>query len=199
MLNLTRTLKTTATLAILSTALGCVTINVNFPEGAAQKASDDFVKELYRARDRKDGAEPATSPTPTGQLWWDGLLISEALAEDAFKVSSPRIAQLRDRLAKRLDEMLTHKRVGWIGEDNVGLLIIKDKSQVKPMLLKKVEKLVGEENTDRAELYAEIARLNGLKPSAMKDLGRTFGHSFQAESPSGTWVQSDSGEWSQKN
>lgn len=183
---------------LITTALGCVTINVNFPEGAAQKASDDFVKELYRARDRKDGAEPAASPTPSAQQWWHGLTLAEAWAEEPFKVAGPRVAALRERLAKRLDEMLVHKRAGVIGEDNVGLLIIKDQSAVKPMLLPKVKKLVAEENTDRAELYAEIARLNGLKPAAMKDLGRTFGHSFQSESPAGTWVQSDGGDWKQK-
>lgn len=193
------TVRIAAVALALSTAMGCVTINVNFPEGAAQKASDDFVKELYRARDRKDGgAEPAATPTPSAQQWWHGLILAEAWAEDAFKVSSPKITALRDRLAKRLDEMLAHKRAGYIGEDNVGLLIVKDPAAVKPMLLPKVKKLVADENTDRADLYAEIARINGLKPAAMKDLGRTFGHSFQAESPAGTWIQADNGDWKQK-
>jgi uncharacterized protein YdbL (DUF1318 family) len=189
-------------LGLFSVALalfaGCVTINVNFPEGAAQKASDDFVKELYRARDRSGGSEPSSSPSPSAQ-WWQGLMIAEALADEAFKVSSAKTLEIRDRMRKRLDELLTHKRSGLVGEDNLGLLLIRDKSQVKPILLKKLEKLVGEENSDRAELYAEVARLNNLKPTNMKDVGRTFSHSFQAESPSGTWVQSDGGDWSRKN
>jgi uncharacterized protein YdbL (DUF1318 family) len=177
---------------------GCVTINVNFPEGAAQKASDDFVKELYRARDRNGGSEPSTTPSPSA-AWWHGLILAEALADESFKVSSPKSLQLRERMRKRLDELLTYKRAGQIGEDNLGLLVIRGREQMKPILVKKLEKLVGDENTDRAELYAEVARLNALKPSNMKDVGRTFSHSFQAESPSGTWVQSDGGDWSQKN
>ena len=32
---------------ILFVGISCVTVNVNFPEGAVQKAADDYVKELY--------------------------------------------------------------------------------------------------------------------------------------------------------
>lgn len=45
---------------------GCVTVNVNFPEGAVQKAADDYVRELYRAKEKsmaESNTEEITSST----------------------------------------------------------------------------------------------------------------------------------------
>jgi uncharacterized protein YdbL (DUF1318 family) len=191
------------TAALWAAQSACVTINVNFPEGAAQKASDDFVKELYRARERNGGSgEPSATPSapaPSAFRGGHGFWIAQAHAADSFNIQSPKTTALREKMSKRLNELLTYKRNGSVGEDNLGLLVIRDKEQIKPLLLKKIQSLVAAENSDRVELYAEVARLNGLKPNTMQDLGRTFSHSFQGESPSGTWVQSDSGTWSRKN
>ena len=55
------TLKTTACLmssaiALASLTAACVTVNVNFPESTVQKATDDYVKELYKAKERGHGS-----------------------------------------------------------------------------------------------------------------------------------------------
>jgi uncharacterized protein YdbL (DUF1318 family) len=184
--------KVLSLIAIASGLAACVTINVNFPEGAAQKASDDFVRELYRAREKSNSPDNKNKP----HAGWS--FIPEAFAESAFQVRNEKTQELQDKMRSRLDELLVHKRSGVIGETKEGILTLKDTSSLKPMIKKRVEKIVEDENADRTALYAEVSALNHLKPGQVHDVAKTFANSFQAESPSGTWVESAQGEWSRK-
>ena len=47
-------------------------------------------------------------------------------------------------------------------------------------------------------LYAEVADTNGLAGDRATGVKSNFARSFQAESPSGTWLQSADGTWTQK-
>lgn len=192
----------------LASFVSCVTVNVNFPESAVQKATDDYVKDLYRAKEKgKSGANPVNEPSaPTATEKKTSLeLILATLTEpvawadgDSFKVDSEKALGIRERLRSRLDEILTHKRGGLIGEGSDGKLVLKEAAQSKKLLLKKLEKLVADENGDREDLYSEIVRANGLQKDRKTNVQKSFSRSFQAESPSGTWVQSSDGKWTQK-
>ncbi len=170
-----------------------MTVNVNFPESAVQKATDDYVRELYRAKEK---GKP--SATPETKASFDFSLIGTAHAVEAtIKVDSEKAIQIRNRMASRVDEVITQKRAGALGETNEGHLTLK-KGDLKPLLKKKLDGAIADENRDRDELYKEVVRINGIGDARLKDIQKSFARSFQAESPSGTWVQDADGNWSQK-
>lgn len=185
---------------------GCMTLNVNvhFPESAVQKATDDYVRELYRAKEKGRGPTPASSSAPiaepTKQSRFSFPFIASAMAEDlSFKVETPKALKIRDRLSGRVAEILAQKRAGVLGESSVGTLVLKSPEKLKPILQKKIEKLVADENADRDELYTEVMQANALPKNRQKDIQKSFARSFQAESPSGTWLQDpENGSWTQK-
>jgi len=181
----------------------CVTVNVNFPETAVQKATDDYVRELYRAKEKGKTPPPASAPsgTPstTTSLGFGFPAIGNAEAAGPnFQVDSPKALSIRDNLAKRLEEVLAQKRAGVIGESNDGFLVLKAPEKLKKLFQRKVEKLVVDENTDRRALYDEVLVVNSAAKNRLKDIQMSFARSFQAESPSGTWIQAEDGSWSQK-
>lgn len=200
-------------LLLLAAASACVTVNVTFPESNVQKATDDFVRELYKTRDSKKGT-PATSSTqpqskaapaapaaarPHALL---ELLMSEAVAADiqiqAFNLESPGIVSVREKLAPRVGELLAHKSSGAVGEDQRGMLTLRDGSKLNPLLKKKVEQLIEAENSDREDLYKEVARANRGSNVTSEVAAHAFSKSFQSASPSGTWIEDRPGHWAQK-
>ena len=198
---------------VLATALGlalasampfsaCVTVNVNFPESAVQKATDDYVRDLYRARERGKPGTPPPSPSATGafRLPTGLLLLSAAWASEveAFRVNTAKSQAIKEKLRSRLDEVLIQKRAGVLGESDQGGLVIHDPSALKPLLAAKVQRLVSDENNDRNALYEEVLVANALPPARLKNVQKSFARSFQAESPSGTWVQDADGKWTRK-
>jgi uncharacterized protein YdbL (DUF1318 family) len=190
-------------LVLLSPLLGgCVTVNVNFPESAVQKATDDYVKDLYRMKNSgPKGAEPASVPSQTPQAkgaWILDLMTASAMAEEGFSVNSAESSRIREKLRARLDDVLAQKKAGVLGEDKNGLIVIKDPSKLKKLLAQKVEKLVADENADRMALYNDVVKSNGFPSSRLANIQRSFARSFQAESPSGTWVEDVDSGWTQK-
>ena len=186
---------------VLSTGLttSCVTVNVNFPESAVQKATDDYVRDLYRAKEK--GKNPVPLPEASGKT--SGTLIFDfiptaAAAEATIKVDSDKALKIKDKLASRVADVIAQKRAGVLGETNDGMLELKGAEKVKPLLKKKIESLVSAENSDRRELYSEVASSNGISQGRVKDIQKSFARSFQAESPSGTWLQDGDGKWAQK-
>ena len=185
---------------LLFTGLACVTVHVTFPESAVQKATDDYVRELYRAKEkgRPSTPEPSPSLAPMHADLQFTLFTSAHAEELVFKVDSEKALKIRDRLSKRLDDVLAQIRAGVLGEARDGMLQLKEPGKLKKLFTKKIETLVAEENKDRADLYAEVLSSNALPAARLIDIQRSFARSFQAESPSGTWLQGADGTWLQK-
>ena len=192
----------------VSAATACVTVNVNFPESAVQKATDDYVKDLYRAKERGRAVPPAeTAKPPQASVppvvfkYLSEAFLPEAFAAESgfvFKVDSPASLKIRDRLAARLDEVIGEKKAGVLGESSDGWLVLKSPEKLKPLLLKKIDKLVSDDNADRKELYGDVLKFNKVPSNRLIDIQKSFARSFQAESPSGTWIQDETGIWTQK-
>ncbi|MFL5812795.1 MAG: DUF1318 domain-containing protein [Bdellovibrionia bacterium] len=184
--------------ATVLTQTACVTVNVNFPENAVQKATDDYVRDLYRAKEKgkAPGSEQGTAPTSKLTSFFSSILIESAYADD-FKVQSAKADEIKARLKSRLDDLISQKRSGNVGESNDGRLVVKA-TGLPPLLMKKVKTLVDEDNSDRMDLYKEVATLNGLGSSGVSTVQKSFARSFQSLSPSGTWVQDSDGNWTKK-
>jgi hypothetical protein len=98
-------------------------------------------------------------------------------------------AQLRDRMAQRLPGIDDLKSRGAIGEDNRGYLDVRDTNNAS------APAVVSAENTDRAAVYALIAKETGSSPDAV---GRARAKQIAANSRSGVWVQDEGGAWKKK-
>ncbi|MCC7440473.1 MAG: DUF1318 domain-containing protein [Bdellovibrionales bacterium] len=192
-------------LAVLALT-ACVTVNVNFPEGVVQKATDDFVRDLYRAKttDTPAGAPQGGAKKSDGAsmdwIHWlrENLMIAEARADDAFVVNSMRAEELKKGLRGRLAEVIKFKRQGFLGEASDGQLVLRPEGQSKKLIAGKLQALANAENADRSALYEEVLAANQLGPEKLDMIRRSFSNSFQAESPSGTWVQNTQGAWERK-
>src|SRR5436305_1527056 len=127
--NLSRIIRKLASLATFSllglAGTACVTVNVNLPESAVQKASDDYVRDLYRSRE-KGPKSPAseTSPAPVKASWLRELSLLPAAYADAssgtVEVKGAKTEEIRGRLLSRLDDVIANKRQGVLGESNDG-------------------------------------------------------------------------------
>lgn len=187
-----------SSIALLLTGLAlvsCVTVNVNFPESAVQKASDDYVKDLYRTKEQGKPSNPKTNASPAAALQW---IIPTAEAEPTMDLTSPKIDAIKAQMKAIVPDILEQKKAGVLGEDQNGKLVIKDQSKLKPLLKSKIENLVNEDGKLRESLYGEVISNNHLPANSMPAVKKSFSHSFQGASPSGTWVQGDDGTWSQK-
>lgn len=169
----------------------CVTVNVNFPESAVQQATDDYVKELYRAKDRDKSGKPADDSS-TSSFRFE-IFASAHAAEPRLKLDSPKASAIQKRLAANLDKVLKYKRMGLLGESKDGMLVVRKEPKLKDMA-DDLKKTVTTENAARKELYSEVASSNQVPEGVIE---KSFARSFQAESPSSTWVESD-GNWEQK-
>lgn len=182
---------------------------MNLPESAVQQASDDYVRELYKAKERGKTASPipsvspsrspshSPSPSPSNKSSLDFNFISEAYA-GGLRTDSENSTKIKGRQASRLDELLAAKRAGVIGEGNDGFLVLKNIDPSKKLLQKKFDKIIADENEDRRELYLDILKINGITKSNLKTVEKSYAHSFQEYSPAGTWIQDDDGKWAQK-
>ncbi|MDZ4661030.1 MAG: DUF1318 domain-containing protein [Pseudomonadota bacterium] len=180
---------------ILFVGISCVTVNVNFPEGAVQKAADDYVKELYNAKE-KDEAETADKK-PSSFFHINLSLISVAHAQE-FKVDTAKAKEIQSRQKARIDDLKEHLKEGQIGESANGLVEVRAPSDIKPILMKKIEKLVQDENADREALYDEVISSNGLSSSVRNQVKASFAKSFQGAAPKGTLIESTKGKWDKK-
>jgi uncharacterized protein YdbL (DUF1318 family) len=195
------TLAALAALACALAATACVTVNVNFPEATVQKASDDYVKDLYRAKE-KGRIEPAVTPqasaSPTAGSSW---FIANAMAAEipsSFRMDNAAISAVKQSQAGRIGQIAAAARAGQVGETNDGKLAVDPGNTLKPLLKKGVQPLVDAENKDREKLYKEVIELNSMSKNRLKDVEKSFSRSFQDAAPAGTWLQDESGKWAQK-
>jgi hypothetical protein len=194
--------------ALLGTfASGCVTVNVNFPESAVQKASDDYVRDLYQSKNQSRSSVPKATATPVGDSAFihpstlmDFLIPTTQAAEvvPSFNMASPKIAAIKEKMRALVPDIIDQKKAGVLGENSEGKLVIKDASKLKPLLKKKIEDLVQEDGKLRDSLYSEVISSNHLPSNSLPAVRKSFMHSFQAASPSGTWLQNADGSWVQK-
>ncbi|MBT8044039.1 MAG: YdbL family protein [Verrucomicrobiae bacterium] len=97
-------------------------------------------------------------------------------------------AELKARMAQRLNQIVALKQNGSVGENNLGYLT------ARKALSAESAKLVAAENSDRRQVYQLIA--NKTKANAAT-VGKTRAASIRKSAPKGTWVQLVNGSWKQ--
>lgn len=185
------------TLAAVFTLAACVTINVYFPEAAAERAADRFIRDVLG----EDVPPPPSNGSQAARdSWWHALSpVATAHAQDPdIDINTPQIQTIKERMRERQSEHLADWfDAGAIGFARDGLVEIRDRSAVSLSERRNLERVVGEENADRNAVYREIAVANG-HPEWEPEIRDTFGRRWIANAKSGWYYQTPDGEWTQK-
>ena len=185
----------------------CVTINVYFPAAAADQAADQVINKITSGT----GTTPPTGyavPAPDERTSFlvaalDGavnLLIPAAQAQgaDSLNVSSPAITRITSSMAQRFGELQKFFASGAVGLTKDGNIDVRDLNAVALPDRATVKRLVSEDNADRAQLYAEIAKANN-HPEWEADIRKSFAKRWVATcAQSGWYYQGEDGSWKQK-
>lgn len=190
--------------------VACVTVNVYFPESAAERAADIFIKDVYgNDTSDQDGTTVPSGGGPQGALdfhrsylfaigfWAGDILVPSAIAQPIdINISTPAVNALQKAMEQRHRQLKVHYNSGAIGMSAAGLIILRDPKLVALQQRNLIKKLVVDENADRNRLYSEVAKANG-HPEWEKDIRETFASRWVGNAPDGWWYQSG-GSWKQK-
>ncbi|SEO75012.1 Uncharacterized conserved protein YdbL, DUF1318 family [Luteibacter sp. UNC138MFCol5.1] len=192
-------------LTALVALVGCVTINVYFPEAAAQKAADQFIGTVLDESGATKPApkDPAPAKPPAGKQPSASILdlvVPAAHAADSpdIQIRTPTTDAIRERMkgrfAGQLKGLFDSGAVGFTANGDVavrdaGALPLDQRSQANA--------LVAQENADRAALYREIASANG-HPEWEPQIRKTFADGWIQKAPPGWYYRDASGAWKRK-
>jgi uncharacterized protein YdbL (DUF1318 family) len=127
------------------------------------------------------------------------LFEGEAYAEADINVSTPNIRALKQSMKERFQSLQPLYEKGIIGETNDGLLSIRVSEGLSLKEKAETNKLVKAENSDRENLYSEIAKANDLTPDTVSDIKGLFANSWRKNAKKGWWIQNDDGDWVKKD
>ncbi|MGO4503064.1 MULTISPECIES: YdbL family protein [unclassified Dyella] len=189
---------------LLVALVGCVTINVYFPEAAAQKAADQFIGTVLDssapAQPAKDDqpAPPKKNNQPSAMLL--DLLIPAAYAADApnLRVQTATTEAIHGRMQARFRDTLTPLfNSGAVGFTQDGLVAVRDAGKVPLDQRAGLSAAVADENRDRNALYREVANANN-HPEWEAQIRATFAKGWIERARPGWYYQDPSGAWKQK-
>ncbi len=191
-----RKLRGWVVIGVVAALVACVTINVYFPEAAAERAADRFIQDVIGEGVGTRGAAPEAVGLG-GPI--SGFLISAAYAQEPnINIDTPQIARLKESMAQRHRQHLA----GWfdagaIGLSAEGLVGIRDRAAVPLGERRNLESVVSAENADRSAVYREIAVANG-RPEWEGEIRQTFARQWIANARPGWYYQDHRGNWVQK-
>jgi uncharacterized protein YdbL (DUF1318 family) len=97
------------------------------------------------------------------------------------------------------DDVDEFKRKGYVGETRDGLLVIRDTASADAEAQALIREIVDEENESRKVVIERVVELNdALQKETQEDVMRVFANIYQENSPEGTWIQAEDGEWAMK-
>lgn len=193
-------LLTTAMVALV----GCVTINVYFPEAAAQKAADRFIGTVIDqgaapAQDAKPAPPPTQEPAQPSAMLLD-LLVPAAYAANTpdIRVQTPATEAIRGRMQARFRNTLKALLdSGAVGFTHDGLVAVHDAGKIPLSQRAQAHAAVADENSDRKALYREITRANG-HPEWESQIRAAFAKGWIERAHAGWYYQDASGAWKRK-
>ncbi|HWU75526.1 MAG TPA: YdbL family protein [Rhodanobacter sp.] len=194
-------------LTSLAVALvGCVTINVYFPEAAAQKAADQFIGNVLDQATppaKQAPKQPPSTPKeggaqPSAMLL--DLLIPAAQAGDVpnIRIQTSATEAIRGRMHARFQGVLgSLLDSGAVGFTHDGMVAMRDAAKVPLSQRAQANAAVADENRDRTALYREIAIANN-HPEWEAQIRATFARSWIEKAHAGWYYQNAAGAWQKK-
>ena len=203
--------------------VGCVTINLYFPEQEVKDLADEIEKQVQAKAEAESasGGDPITSEEPPPPSPADrtpgkdsqsryrgsvglidtllGVTPAHAQGVPEPETTNPAIRKIIESRAARLGEINNYKSSGVIGESNKGGLEIRDLDALSDLRARAgVQKLVRAENADREQLYREIAAAKNIDPSQLDRIRETYAETLRENARPGDWIQMPDGSWKQK-
>ena len=184
--------------------VGCVTINVYFPEAAAQKAADQFIGSVLDKADATDKPAAREQPPksdaghPSAMLL--DLLIPAAQAAETpdFRVHTSATDAIHARMNQRIGGILGQLLdSGAVGFTHDGMVAMRDAAKVPLSQRAQANAAVADENRDRAALYREIAVANN-HPEWEAQICAAFAKTWIEKAHAGWYYQNAAGAWQKK-
>lgn len=191
---------------VLVALVGCVTINVYFPEAAAQKAADQFIGTVLDnnapAPAADDKSPPAATPKKGSQ---PAAMLLDLLIPAAYAADTPNLrvqtatteaiqARMQQRFRSTLGPLFDSGAVGFTQD---GLIAVRDAGKLPLDQRAQVNAAVGDENRDRNALYREVANANN-HPEWEGQIRTTFAKGWIERAKAGWYYQDASGAWTRK-
>lgn len=117
------------------------------------------------------------------------LLVLALAGVSAAVVRAEDLGTVKARMEQRVGAIDAMKGRGVVGENNRGYL------EARGAVGAEDEKIISDENSDRRAVYVGLAQQTG---SDADTVGRRRAHQIALYSKRGVWIQSPSGEWTQK-
>lgn len=179
----------------------CVTINIYFPEAAVKEIADEIVGEVRKTDDTKKDEVKKVSAMEKSLLQQAKTfsLVRAAYAqEQETSVSNPKIRALKESIKERFAEFERFYNDSHVGEAIDGFVQVREEGDLSLKDRAQLRSLVKDENEDRKNLYAEVARALEIESSQIPRLQKVFAESWIEKARPGWWIQKEDGEWAKK-
>ena len=198
-----KSLKFVSASVLLFFCFSCLTINIYFPEAEVQKAAEEIVNEIRKEAEEKEKKDKDALMTEIDPMMGSGgesfsLVPSPYAQEEVTEVTTPKIRALIQSMKERFPKIKPFFEKGNIGEGNDGFIHIRNETGLNLKEKSTLRSLHKEENNDRKNLYAEVAKAKDIKSSQIEKIQGVFAQKWIKEALPGWWIQEESGEWVKK-
>jgi uncharacterized protein YdbL (DUF1318 family) len=181
----------------ISFLLACITVNIYFPEATVRQTAEEIVNDIQKKAAERAGEESIKESSVWPQAVFFSL-VPVAYAQQETTVSNPTIRALKESIADHLASMMPFFTAGNVGLTNKGLVEIRDETGLDLKAKAALRKLVKEDNSDRMELYAEVAKALNIEASQIERIQKIFAENWIKTAGKGWWIQQEDGDWIQK-
>ena len=167
--------------------VGCATVKLQAPKEPIKvdismrlDVYQHVQKDINTIEDLVTGTDTGQK-APDKQSWLD-CVVSTAYAQEI----SAEVEQAALRRKARRSDLTALEQSGVVGETASALVELRKSADSS------VVTLVSQENADRMIIYKEIAAKNG---TSVYDVQKLYAQRIQSDTPSGTPIQTENGNW----
>jgi uncharacterized protein YdbL (DUF1318 family) len=189
-----RSMKAAFLAGLVLAFLSCITVNIYFPESEVKKTAEVIVNEV-RDSDKaiKDEVKKDNVIKSAGFS-----LVPRLHAQQETEVTTPKIRALKESLKGRFDQLVPYFDAGRIGETSDGNLQVLNEDGLSLQDKSVLRKLVKDENQDRKDLYAEVAKALNVDASQIDRVQKIFAEQWIGKAHAGWMIQKADGSWVKK-
>jgi uncharacterized protein YdbL (DUF1318 family) len=186
-----------------------ITVNIYFPAAEIHDAAAKIEREVrHEDATPAEAAPPAVPPAgkpqsqhrrPPAWRTWFAVSVPLAMAQDInINVTTPAIRQLVAARKQRFPSLAPLFDKGALGENNRGLIEVRDLNTLSLQEKGRVKTLVEQENSNRQQLYRALAEANNIAQDRVSDIATIFAGVNRQEAQAGWWIQQANGTWEKK-